>query len=56
MMVAVAWVVSYVIGSVPTAYLLARGLKGVDIRTVGSGNVGGVGPGGCPGRGAFPRR
>jgi glycerol-3-phosphate acyltransferase PlsY len=36
----IAWLVSYLIGSVPTAYVLARLLKGVDIRTVGSGNVG----------------
>jgi glycerol-3-phosphate acyltransferase PlsY len=32
--------VCYVIGSVPTAYLVVKKLKGVDIRTVGSGNVG----------------
>lgn len=31
---------SYLVGSVPTAYLVIRALKGVDIRTVGSGNVG----------------
>lgn len=31
---------SYVIGSVPTAYLAGRLLKGVDLRTVGSGNLG----------------
>ena len=31
---------SYLIGSIPTAYLVVRGLKRVDIRTVGSGNVG----------------
>lgn len=30
----------YLAGSVPTAYLAGRWLKGVDIRTVGSGNVG----------------
>ena len=32
-------VVSYLIGSVPTAYLLGR-LKGIDLRCEGSGNVG----------------
>lgn len=32
--------VSYLIGSFPTAYLLAKLVKGVDIRTIGSGNVG----------------
>ncbi|MGE4266017.1 MAG: glycerol-3-phosphate 1-O-acyltransferase PlsY [Deferribacterales bacterium] len=32
--------VCYVIGSVPTAYLVVKKIKGIDIRTVGSGNVG----------------
>jgi glycerol-3-phosphate acyltransferase PlsY len=32
--------ISYLIGSVPTAYLFGRFLKGIDIRTQGSGNVG----------------
>lgn len=36
----VALVLSYLIGSVPTAYLVAKRQQGVDIRTVGSGNVG----------------
>ena len=31
---------AYLLGSVPAAYLLVRIAKGVDIRTVGSGNVG----------------
>lgn len=31
---------SYLAGSIPTAYIAGRLLKGVDIRTVGSGNVG----------------
>jgi glycerol-3-phosphate acyltransferase PlsY len=31
---------SYLAGSIPSAYLVVRRLKGVDIRTVGSGNVG----------------
>ena len=31
---------AYLIGSVPTAYLLARLAKGIDIRSYGSGNVG----------------
>ena len=31
----------YLVGSIPTAYLVARMMKGIDIRTVGSGNVGG---------------
>ena len=31
----------YLIGSLPTAFIVARFVKGIDIRTVGSGNVGG---------------
>ena len=30
----------YLIGSIPTGYWMGRVLKGIDIRTVGSGNVG----------------
>lgn len=33
-------VASYLIGSIPTAYLLGKWLKGIDIREHGSGNVG----------------
>ena len=36
-----AVVFGYLVGSIPTAYLVTRMLKGIDIRTVGSGNVGG---------------
>lgn len=36
----VAIAVSYLIGSVPFAYLTVYWLRGIDIRTVGSGNVG----------------
>lgn len=32
--------ISYLIGSIPTAYIFGRILKGVDIRKFGSGNVG----------------
>lgn len=35
-----ALVLSYLAGSIPTAYLLVKKLKQVDIRTVGSGNAG----------------
>ena len=35
-----ALIASYLIGSIPTAYLLVKRLKGIDVRTVGSGNVG----------------
>ena len=37
----VALVLGYLVGSIPTAYIIARFLKGIDIRKVGSGNVGG---------------
>jgi glycerol-3-phosphate acyltransferase PlsY len=33
-------VVSYLIGSVPTGYIVVRLVKGVDIRTIGSGSIG----------------
>jgi glycerol-3-phosphate acyltransferase PlsY len=35
------YVSSYLVGAVPTAYLIARWVKGIDIRQYGSGNVGG---------------
>ena len=35
-----AVLLAYLIGSIPTAYLLARALKHIDIRQYGSGNVG----------------
>ena len=33
-------ILSYFLGSIPTAFLVGRGLKGIDIRKYGSGNVG----------------
>jgi glycerol-3-phosphate acyltransferase PlsY len=35
-----ALLISYLVGSIPTAFLFAKTLKGIDIRKVGSGNVG----------------
>ena len=35
-------VIGYLLGSVPTAYIVARLRKGIDIRTVGTGNMGGA--------------
>ena len=35
-------VIAYLLGSVPTAYLLVRLAIGADIRSRGSGNVGGT--------------
>ena len=37
---AAAFLGSYLVGSIPTAYLLVKWLKRVDVRTIGSGNVG----------------
>lgn len=37
---AIAIALAYCSGSIPTAYLAGRLLKGVDLRTVGSGNLG----------------
>ena len=34
------YIFSYLVGAVPTAYLIARLVKGVDLRRYGSGNVG----------------
>ena len=36
----IALAVSYIVGSIPFAYIIARLVKGIDIRKVGSGNVG----------------
>ncbi|HOJ38371.1 MAG TPA: glycerol-3-phosphate 1-O-acyltransferase PlsY [Ignavibacteriales bacterium] len=38
----IAIIVSYLIGSIPTGLWLAKALKGIDIRTVGSGSTGGT--------------
>ena len=48
-----AIVLSYLAGSIPSGYIIAKLLKGIDIRDHGSGNIGltnvmrvmGVGPG-----------
>ena len=47
----VLWIfLGYLFGSFPTGYLLVRLLKGIDIRTVGSGNIGATNVGRCVGR------
>ena len=33
-------VVAYVIGSIPTGYIIVKALKGQDIRKIGSGSTG----------------
>jgi glycerol-3-phosphate acyltransferase PlsY len=35
-------VIGYLLGSIPTAYIVSRVRKGIDIRTIGSGNMGGA--------------
>jgi len=40
LMVGATFVVAYLLGSIPTGYLFAKYLKGIDIRTVGSGSIG----------------
>jgi glycerol-3-phosphate acyltransferase PlsY len=37
---AIAIIISYVLGSIPSAYLVGRVFKGIDIRKTGSGNMG----------------
>ncbi len=39
-LIALAGLLGYLIGSIPTAYLLVRGARRMDIRGAGSGNVG----------------
>ena len=40
MTIALVLVAGYLLGSIPFAFLLARRLRGVDLRRTGSGNVG----------------
>lgn len=40
MNVLIAIILSYILGSIPTAYIVGRVYKGIDIRQHGSGNVG----------------
>jgi glycerol-3-phosphate acyltransferase PlsY len=35
-------IIGYILGSIPTAYIVSRVRRGIDIRTVGSGNMGGA--------------
>ena len=41
MELALLFVYSYLVGSIPTAYIIGRWVRGIDIREYGSGNVGG---------------
>ena len=40
--VALALAYGYLVGSIPTAYLTGRWVKGIDLRRYGSGNIGGA--------------
>ena len=42
MNIAALYLISYLVGAVPTAYIIGRLVKGLDLRTHGSGNVGGA--------------
>ena len=46
-------IISYLIGSIPTGYLLARAMKGIDIRDHGSGSTGATNVLRVLGRGPF---
>ena len=46
----IALLASYLLGSFPTGYLLVKWLKRVDLRTVGSGNIGATNVGRVAGR------
>jgi len=56
-MIVLAMVIGYLLGSIPFAYIVARLVKGVDIRKVGGGNMGTVNTmreiGTLPGFGVF---
>jgi acyl phosphate:glycerol-3-phosphate acyltransferase len=40
LLILIAIIISYLVGSIPTAYLAGKILKGIDIRKFGSGNIG----------------
>jgi len=42
MLILVVLVVAYLIGSFPTAYFVVKRISNIDIRSAGSGNVGGL--------------
>src|SRR6056297_3379441 len=40
MKVIIILIISYLLGSIPTGYVITNSIKGVDVRKFGSGNVG----------------
>ncbi|MDR2870338.1 MAG: glycerol-3-phosphate 1-O-acyltransferase PlsY [Deferribacteraceae bacterium] len=50
---AIIVLICYLVGALPTAYILVKLLKGIDVRTIGSGNVGATNAGRALGRWAF---
>jgi len=40
MMIIIAFIAAYILGSIPTSYIMGKIIKGIDIRKYGSGNVG----------------
>lgn len=50
MVIALCALAAYLVGAIPWGYLIPRLLKGIDIRTVGSGNVGATNVGRVLGR------
>lgn len=46
---AILVLIGYLAGSIPFGYLLARWMRGIDIRTMGSGNIGATNIGRCMG-------
>ena len=53
LLIVAAMAYGYLVGSIPTAYLVARWAKGIDIRRYGSGNVGASNIGRNVGKGYF---
>lgn len=40
--IAALYIASYIVGAIPTAYIIGKLVRGVDLRGVGSGNIGGA--------------